>query len=359
MKSISILLFIAIAANSTFAKDKKTAKVAVAEPMQESENLDTTSQNSTQVESALVQSSKVSPTFISTSPYSTLTRSLILSPDKGQQVAVNVSVSGLYLEYQRDNYKSENKVSLLTGIASYSYALSSAFFVGGTINYSKSKSTTRSQSTAYNYSDNDSYESKGSGEPTLVIGGHIGQTDSLSGLWAISRKFSLGDSERKNIDSDNAESDSKYGASVVPAIGINYKFDTYSVGALAEYVIRDSRKSKSTSTSSSVTTYKEEKGNSQSITAYFDQNDGKTIFGGLLNYTKIEPTKSTNENTGRVSDNNNDAVSFATITGYANFKAQDNLVLTPSLSYGEFGEGLSDLKTKNMVTLSLATVVSF
>ncbi len=278
-----------------------------------------------------------------------------LAPIRGNEFALNLTATRFLINSSFGASKSESEIDYSLQTISIAHAFNKSLFLSASVTSLQTESKNE-----WTYADSDvdksTHTSKGISEPSLTLGGRI-YTDSVTTILSISNKFSTGPGEQQYTNNDDSEANGKSGGgAVIPAVTVHSNLLQTTIGGTISYLIQGDRTFKYTD-KNSVRTTKATGGNIQKTSLFAEHSVNKVQYGGVLDYVRFENGKFTSDS-GSTSEGS--PLSYLAVSAFVKFDVSQNLKLIPSLSYGQFREGLSsEVEKKDMFSTSIMGVASF
>lgn len=299
--------------------------------------------------------------YISKSPFDLNFGTSFLAPVEGTELVLNLSQSQAKFESTSESGKSTSTNDFSMGTLGLAHAFNSKFFLSGGFSFGQSTGVSEWESNTIGNSSRSKSKSQGVSDPTITAGGRI-QSESVTIIGALTAKIKTGDAEDKdtsknNSDDSSSESNLKLGGNVlIPSVTVHTNSSKLVLGGKVAYAIMLERTSKYTDNMGQDSISKQTGGNAQMLSLFLEAPVNSLSFGGSLDYSKIERSKYKEEG---VADSTSSPASFSTLTAFMNVGLADRFNLTPSVSYGQFGEGFRGVSRKDFFSAGVVGKTTF
>lgn len=288
-------------------------------------------------------------------------RPLFIAATNGTDVSLSMTQSQFNLENETiNNSHFNNQLNMTTVLLGVSQAFENSLFIDGHIGFAKN--STDSENFNNDESTFETHDSTGILDPSITLGGII-NTDPIQLILALTGKISTGNNEEKEISNTSRESNMKIGGgSLTPSLTVYSEINKMRIGSSLAYTFSQEKVSKRTSQTDETTTYYESGGNIQNLSLFIEIPTSFVIFGGSIDYTKIESRKSESKSSAFPEirhETKISSASYSTITAFASIEMGTNFKLVPNLSYGQLDEGSSFYKTNHLLSAGINGQITF
>ncbi|MGZ3771526.1 MAG: hypothetical protein ACXVCP_18210 [Bdellovibrio sp.] len=285
----------------------------------------------------------------------------LLAPQHGTEFAFSVNQSHLMLSQENANMKGSGTTDYSMGSLTIAHALNSHLFFNAKLGYGLSNGKSDYTAKVSNTLDTSKSNADGIIDPVVTIGGRInsGSVSSILSLGASLKTESYESEYSQYRNFGESKSNLKNGGyAYIPSVTIfsNSKSENL-FGLSASYILQQERVEYSRESNGSTNKWTMTNGNIQNISVFAETPENNVSFGGALTYTKHESTTSKNNNYNYKSEGR--ALAYTSATAFAKIILAKNMVLVPSATIGRFGEGASELDTKDIYSVGFTGKTTF